>query len=268
MKLINNIKQTIKNFNSLTKTYNPSMLASAVVFYLLTVLIPLSVLIVQILAALDLSSSRYPNLIINLPTNNTINIFSSIFLFVNMVWVSSQLMNALNLASDTVYSSVKPRKYWRLRIYSFFLTFFFIVMVIIIVVLIMALSYLIERVINLRIFANYPILISLVHIGQLIIQFLGIWFLTAFIYKYIIPVKVRFKTVLKTCLIVMVSWFILTFAYQSFLINYQLSSYTILYGTLANLFIFLFWLYLMVYVFIIGLIYNYYLFKNKSIKHV
>lgn len=266
MKIWKKIKQIFKTFNSLTKTYNPSMLASAVVFYILIVLIPLSVLIVQILAALNIQSSRYPNLITNLPNNNAINIFSSLFLFVNMIWVSSQLMNALNIASDTIYSSIKPRKYLSLRIYSFFLTFIFIVMVIIEIVFIMTLSYLMERVINLKIFMQRPILISLVNLGQITIQFFGIWFLTAFLYKYIIPVKVKLKTVLKTCLIVMISWFVLTFAYQSFLITYKIESYTLLYGALANVFIFLFWLYLMVYVFIFGLIYNYYLYNKKSIN--
>ena len=260
-KIWKKIKKLNSTFSKLTKTYNPAMLAAAVVFYLLMVLLPLSALFFHVLSLLQLETV-FDDLL-SAPARLPIDFISGSILIINLLWVSSRLLDALNIASDTVYYTVKARSSWWRRLYSFILMIVFILIVIIVVIILIGISYLSGLFVRSALFQKTPLLLSVIQIGQLIVQFLAILALTTFIYKYTIPVKIKLKTVIKTCSLVLVAWFVLTYIFQSFIITYQHESYSLLYGTLANTFLFLFWLYLMSYVFIYGLIYNYYLYQKK-----
>ena len=151
---------------------------------------------------------------------------------------------------------------WKRRIYSFLIT---LLLVFIIVVEIIAFGDFCfnQTFCPKQHLYQYPLLLSALHILEIIIQFVGIWILTGFIYKYVIPVKVKLGAVLKSCLIITAIWFVMTFLYQTFFVSFKQEAYTLLYGTLANTFLFLLWLYAISYVFIAGLIFNYYLYRKQ-----
>ena len=260
--MIEKIKKLFKTYQSLTKTYHPSLLASAIVFYILMVILPLGGLVLYLLGKLSIEVEGYPNLF-GAIANPRLSIVSSIVLLFNLLWVSSQLTDTLNIVSDVVYTDVKERVFWKRRIYSFLITLLLVFIIVVEIIAFLVISVLIKRFAQNNIFYQYPLLLSALHILQIIIQFVGIWILTGFIYKYVIPVKVKLGVVLKSCLIISAIWFVMTFLYQTFFVSFKQEAYTLLYGTLANTFLFLLWLYAISYVFIAGLIFNYYLYRKQ-----
>ena len=60
--MIEKIKKLFKTYQSLTKTYHPSLLASAIVFYILMVILPLGGLVLYLLGKLSIEVEGYPNL--------------------------------------------------------------------------------------------------------------------------------------------------------------------------------------------------------------
>ena len=260
--MIQKIKTFLKTFHSLTKTYHPALLASAIVFYILMVILPLGGLVLYILGSLSIEVDGYPDLF-GAIGNPRVSIVSSIILFFNLLWVSSQLTDTLNIVSDVVYTDVKKRIFWKRRIYSFLITLLLVFIIVVEIIAFLVVSFLIKHLANNQIFYQYPLLLSAIHILQILIQFVGIWILTSFVYKYVIPVKVKLSAVLKSCLGVTIVWFTMTFLYQSFFVSFQQEAYTVLYGALANIFLFLLWLYAISYVFIAGLIFNYYLYRKQ-----
>jgi membrane protein len=260
--MIQKIKTFLKTYHSLTKTYHPALLARAIVFYILMVILPLGGLVLYILGSLSIEVDGYPDLF-GAIGNPRVSIVSSIILFFNLLWVSSQLTDTLNIVSDVVYTDVKKRIFWKRRIYSFLITLLLVFIIVVEIIAFLVVSFLIKRLANNQIFYQYPLLLSAIHILQILIQFVGIWILTSFVYKYVIPVKVKLSAVLKSCLGVTIVWFTMTFLYQSFFVSFQQEAYTVLYGALANIFLFLLWLYAISYVFIAGLIFNYYLYRKQ-----
>jgi membrane protein len=97
-----------------------------------------------------------------------------------------------------------------------------------------------------------------------IINFLAIAIFVIALYKYLIPIKIRFKKVYASAFLVTVAWYVLTFALR---ISFGLSKNTpVIYGTFSNIYMILVWLYSVSFVFILGIILNYYLYLKAGKK--
>ena len=173
--------------------------------------------------------------------NPRVSIVSSIILFFNLLWVSSQLTDTLNIVSDVVYTDVKKRIFWKRRIYSFLITLLLVFIIVVEIIAFLVVSFLIKRLANNQIFLPNSAFAFRYSISWQILINVGIWILPVLVYKYVFPVKVKKRRyeILFGCDNFV--WFTMTFLYQVFL---SVSKGSI-YGCTEHLqfFCFLLWLY-------------------------
>ena len=93
----------------------------------------------------------------------------------------------------------------------------------------------------------------ILNIIQFICPFLFIITFIGIVYKYIIPVKIAFKKTLKTSASITALIFLITIIYQQVLIKISSNHYQNMYGIFAGSISFLIWLYIICYIFLMGI---------------
>ncbi|MBQ8292290.1 MAG: YihY/virulence factor BrkB family protein [Bacilli bacterium] len=252
--MLEKIKKYLKLYEELTKTYSINILSSAVTYNLILIFLPLIMLLNIITKSLGIS-----NVIYELNEIRIEGIIPTIFLVINLLWSTSTLVLIFNQTGDTIYHTVQKRSYFKTRISSFI---YFLVIIIFII-----LSFIFVFVINhfIKITNNYFIKLGL-EIFEFIGDFISVWLISGFIYKKIIPVKVRFKDTIGISFIITIIWYLLTIIVFPFLNYFLTISYYKIYYSLSSVFIFIFYLHIIVKVFILGIIYQYYLYIKKYKK--
>lgn len=228
--MIKKLKKIIKTYNNLTKTYSIRVLASSITYNLVLIIIPLISLI---------------NILVNKIWYG-IGIISIVFI-INLLWTTSSLFLTLKQTSDIIYYDVSKRRYLKSRIFSFIYCLIVVMFIVILIIFNLITNYLEYYLVN------------------ILVEYVMIFFIICFIYKKIIPVYVKYKTLVLTSLIITTLWGLLSYLFV-YLMKYLELSYYSLYNNLASVFVFIYYLYLLSYIFILGIIYQYYLYK-KSINH-
>lgn len=250
--MLDKIKKIINLYQEITKTYSLRILTSAITYNLILIIIPLLILLNVIMNQLGL-----PVVTNNLTNYEDEGIVPTIILVINLFWSTSTLFLTFNQTGDTIYHTVKKRGYLESRIKSFI--YFFLI--VIFVVLAVFIIFLINKIINLT---DILFIKTILNVLELLCNLISIWLISAFIYKKIIPVKVSFKKSLMVSMVITIVWYILTTLFFP-LLNFFLSqSYSKMYQSLASLFIIIYYLYILVKVFIIGIIFLYYLYAKKE----
>lgn len=265
---INFIKKSYNTFKRLTKDYDLSIFSAAVVFYILTVFVPLLMLLSEVFRMayelnidffeknLNENTAEILRLILLTKTPVEMKGIAGILFLINMVWISSKLMNALNRISDLVYVKVENRNTIKLRIRSFVMMLLAVFLLFFDVVGIVVLNYFIDIFYRESIPPIFILRFLFTDVLPFLSNFLGIALFVVLLYKYLIPIKVSFRNVLASSFLVTVGWYLLSIILRFyFSIN---TNKSLIYGTFANIFVILIWLYFLSYVFILGLVYNYY----------
>lgn len=227
--MTNKIKNLIKVFNILTKNYSTRILASSVTYNLILIIIPLISLIETLVNKIWLG----------------IGITSLVFV-INLLWTTSSLILTLKQTSDIIYYDIDKRGYFRSRVLSFIYCLIVILLIVLLIVFNLVTNYL-----------GY-------YISSILVELIMFFLIISFIYKKIIPVYVKYKTLFFTSFIITISWCTLSYLFV-YLLKYLEISYYSLYNDFALVFVFIYYLYLISYIFVVGIIYQYYLYK-KSIK--
>lgn len=270
------LKKSYKRFKLLTKDYDISIFSAAIVFYILSVFVPLLMLLSEVFRMLYQFNIGFFEENLNETTASIINTIlltktpmqmkgfaGALFLF-NMIWISSKLMNALNRISDLVYVEVKNRNTLKLRIRSFVMMLFAVFLLFFDVVLMISLNYLIGIFYKETLPPIFIFRFLFTDVIPFLINLFGIAVFVLLLYKYIIPIKITFRKVLFSSFLVTVIWYLLTIILRYyFSIN---KNNSIIYGTFSSIFAILIWLYFLSYVFILGLVYNYYQYLEHGKK--
>lgn len=253
--MITIIKNYLKIYDKLTKTYSVRILSSAVTFSIILMVIPLVMIINIILDRIGIEAT-----ILNY-TYQESGLFSSIVFIINLFWSTSNLMLTFNQIGDTVYHTIDKRSYIKMRIKSF-LTFLLLILFIIgMFLFIFIINYFIPQI---KILVIKYLFFFLEFIGE----FISVWLITGFVYKKLIPVKIKLKNTLTISMIITVIWYLLTSIFFPIIEWFIIDNYIEIYKTYASIFLLIYYLYIMVYVFICGIIFHYFLYlkKNKTIK--
>lgn len=253
--MITIIKNYLKIYDKLTKTYSVRILSSAVTFSIILMVIPLVMIINIILDRIGIETT-----ILNY-TYQESGLFSSIVFIINLFWSTSNLMLTFNQIGDTVYHTIDKRSYIKMRIKSF-LTFLLLILFIIgMFLFIFIINYFIPQI---KILVIKYLFFFLEFIGE----FISVWLITGFVYKKLIPVKIKLKNTLTISMIITVIWYLLTSIFFPIIEWFIIDNYIEIYKTYASIFLLIYYLYIMVYVFICGIIFHYFLYlkKNKTIK--
>lgn len=248
------MREKIKKFLQYLDQINPTILASSITFYILFMLLPVSSFIGSILGWLNLTPFVMYKYRLS---QNIISLFTFVM---SILWVSSKFANALTISSDIIYQDVEGRRGIKRRIFAFFFMIFFILVVIFQIVCLLFLIYFLKELVGIK---EYYFIFWI----QIILQFLAISLISGLIYKYVIPIKIKFKRTFLMSAIVTILWYSLTFGFRFIERYFGSTSYENLYGNMASTMLFMLWIYLIVLVYLYGLIFNYYMTKNTRNMH-
>lgn len=232
------ISHLIKTISYVNKKINPSLLASALTFYFTIAFLPFYQLILYVVGKLEITNHPFY-------IHQEFNFFKMSIYIISTIWASSKFIHTLHLISDVIYFKVKERPRFKLRVLSFIYTFFLFLIIIVEMILVFYFGYLKQN-------CNKTIYF-IISIVETVFPFLLLFSIFSLLYKYIIPIKIKFKDVWKTGLVIAFLIYVLMILYQQIFQRYLLDKYMNVYGTFSNIISLIIWIYLNCYIFLIGM---------------
>ena len=237
-----------------------SILPGHLAFNIVMMIIPIFSVIGVLGANLDLNQllsnleNNVPNAIMEVITSaintNTSSFNFFLFLFFSF-WITSSGCRALISASDILYKvkTVNPIK-------KYLKSFLMVIILFLLIGFIIIVPVLGDLIINLliQIFGRSAFLEGLYHILKYPVSLILMFMLIKTLYLISPNIKIKHKYMNNGAFFTTVSWFLLMRIYSYHLNNY--SNYNLYYGSLANILIILVWVYLMAYLYTIGLALN------------
>ena len=248
------LKKWYKEYQALTKHYHPSLIVAGIEYNLILVIVPIWYLLEVVLKYIGLDS------IINLNEqwHETIGLpdvgIATLLLIINVVIITARFIKSLTKASDIVFND-ELRKNISLNVRNYCLAFL-LIMGIIGLSVVTAIIISISRYFKLKWFTE---------ILRIVLPFMLFWIIISVIFKYVIPIKVRYRDAFKICFIINAYYYLAIFVYRFLLTIPIWKKYQLLYGNVAFIIIFLYFLYILIYLFLFALIWYYK--KNKK-KHI
>ncbi len=243
-------KKQLKELSKYLNEVNPSTLAASITFYLLFIIIPIMVLLSNIFKFLQI------DFLPDYQFSNTKNIISLISLVISIIWVSSKFINELHISSDVIYQEEKRRPRISRKIRSIILMVILLIIITAQIAFVIYFLYFFKNILQIN---EYYVMLIL----QFLLQFISISLILGFLYKVVVPIKIKFKQTFFISLLITLIWYILTIVY--YYVNYilKLNNYDVLYGTTSSLMLFIFWLYLIVLSFVYVVCLHYYFTKKR-----
>ena len=232
-KIITFIKQIQYN----NRKMKLSVLSSSLVFYLILAIIPFIQIIEYVLNKTKLLNNMvfYPSM------------FYTIFLIVYLIWISSKFLHIIHQISDIIYYNIEERSHFKVRIKSFIYMIIILLITLMLIVFTIYLSY-----VKNNIQAN---IIFIIEITQVFIPIIWIILLFMFLYKKIIPVKIKWSQTIRVGSITGLLIYISIRLYEQIVEVYLKNKYLTVYGRYASLVSLLVWLYFSCYIFLSGMAY-------------
>ena len=256
-----NIKKYLKRILKLIRLDEMEILPGHLAFYLVLMMVPVCSLIGLLSSALNLHTisdvlkENIPLAVFNLINNvnkgtNNYNIFLFIIL---SLWLSSRGTKAIIISSNLLFkikdkNNIKIRLKALLMVIILFLLIDFIILVPVLGdIIIKYLSTFFKE-------TGTLVIKNIYHLLKYPVSILLMFILIKFLYTMAPSEKIESKYMNHGALFTTISWLILSRVYSYHLNNY--SSYNVYYGNLSNILILLVWVYLLSYIFTIGLSLN------------
>ena len=238
--------------------------AAQIAFFLLLSLVPTIIVISQLLGVFDIPISLFDKWMeenINVEIAGTIRelltsrstVGNNIFLIAVAFWAASRGQFALMRIANYTYSGGRSTgNYWTERIRSFRSMFVTVLMYAAVVFLLVygnTLFYLAAG----R-FVKQTILVKIWSIFRWPVTVLLYFLLVLFIYYLLPQEKWRFRDILPGAIASSAGMLLVTVVYSSY-VTY-VSTYNIIYGSLASIAVLLFWFYFLAWVLVLGILFN------------
>lgn len=180
--------------------------------------------------------------------------FNTIILVIITIFVASNGANSIIITSNTLYK-IRKSNSLKNRIKAFIITFIFLGILIFMFIIPIFGSQIIEIISNL--FHNPKIhnaLMIIYNILQIPLSLLFIYFNIKLIYTLSPDEKIKSKDVTNGALFTTITWVITSQIYSYYIEHF--SNYTRVYGNLSNLIMLMLFIYLLAYIFVIGMALN------------
>lgn len=269
------IKDFFKEIYHVLRLPEMLILPGNLAFFLFLSLIPSITLIGVITSLFSLSTDTLINFLnINLPSgvsdillpfvNATSLNASTIFLIVLGFYLSSNGSDSLIIASNILYK-VRNENYIFRRIKALFMSFWLILLIIFILIFLAFGNFILSWLVNFSsifnfIVDNYYVIMIL----KYFIAFIFILFVIKILYTMAPNINIKSKSVNKGAIFSTITIMFVTSLYSFYVAN--IAHYDIMYGSLANLAVLIFLIYLISYILVIGIAinHNYYLINVKD----
>lgn len=265
MKRFKEIKRT---FLSILKRAEMQILPGQIAFYFLMSIIPIAAITTVIASYISrdynfvsaLSSvipKVFSDILLSLSQNmEKGGIFVVIFLY---ILLASNAPSSIIIASNMLYGIKQPR-FINLKVKSFVMTIM-IVLLLLFVIFIPLLGDLIVSILIKVFSANLYSYRFVYKIVKLLVSCLIIFSIIKLLYTMAPSARIKSRTTTKGAIFTTISWMVVTEIY-AFYITY-IASYDVIYGNFANILILLMWLYLLGYLFVVGMAINVEVFESQ-----
>ena len=270
----NRIKRVIKSFFDILRKPEMQILPGQIAFYFLMSFIPILALFSLILGLvtenLDLISiinQNVPDVLGNILINfieGAKNGGSFLILFVCYMLVGSNGPSSIIIASNTLYG-VKNSNQIKLKIKSFLMLLIIVLLLLFMLFVPIGGDVLIKYI--LKLIGNPEFLYKLKPLYSLLkifFSFLFIFISIKVLFTMAPDIKIKSKKTTLGALFTTVSWIIATEGFAFYIT--KIADYNKLYGNFASILILLMWVYLLAYLFVIGMAMNINKHKNKEIR--
>lgn len=242
-----------------------SILPGQLAFSFVTTIIPILVLIAIIASTFSISLSSITNFIsesfptavsdLLLPLINGRGFdFNIVLFFIAAFYLSSTGAYSIITAANVVYNVRKKRTIAK-RIKSFIMTTFLILLILFMVIIPAFGNLIFDTIANLKIFSSASSEILIIYyILKYPLSFIFIYITLKIIYTIAPDKDIESKSVTNGCIFTTIVWILVTEIYSYYVSN--VVHYDIFYGSISNIVILLTWVYLLAYVFVIGLVIN------------
>ena len=263
--MIEKLKRQIKKIFKIIRKPVMSILPGQLAFSFVLTIIPVIVLIAILATTFSISLDTITNIIkSNLPKavsdlllpliNGRGFDLSILFYLITALWLASTGAYSIITASDVIYNTRRKNEVEK-RIKSIILTFFIISLVLFMIVIPAFGDFIVEFIANLKIFSGIKKEILIVYyILKYPLSFIFIYILIKIIYTIAPSKDIMSKSVTRGSLFTTTLWLIATQIYSFWVSN--IANYDILYGSISNIIILLTWVYILAYIFVIGMILN------------
>ena len=258
MQTFNEIKTT---FLSILKKPEMQILPGQIAFYFLMSIIPIAAITTAVASYITkdfnfvqtLSSvvpKAFSDILISLSSNMEV---SGVFLVIILyVLLASNAPSSIIIASNMLYGVKQPR-FINLKVKSFVMTIM-IVLLLLFVILIPLFGDLIVKILvdvfNTNLY-SYRFVYKIV---KIVFSCLIVFSIIKLLFTMAPSAKIKSKMTTKGAIFTTVSWMLVTELYAFYITH--IASYDVVYGTFANILILLMWLYLLGYLFVVGMAIN------------
>lgn len=254
-------KKIINSFTDILKSPEMQILPGQIAFYLVMAIIPIATITaafasyINSFSFIDSVNSVLPPALADILAylSRDMRFQGVAFVLVFYILVGSNAPGSIIIASNILYDIKQPR-YIKRKLKSFVMTII-IVVLLLFVILIPLFGDIIVRflvkVFNSNLLENYRLLyVVLKALGSFVIMF----FILKLLYTYAPSKRIDRRTTTKGSLFTSIGWILATYMYSFYITN--IASYDVVYGNFANVLILLLWVYILAYLFVVGMALN------------
>lgn len=263
------ITSIYKNFIKILKKPEMKILPGHLAFYLLMSLIPIVALASLIASFFIKSFDLLEVLSIHLPlgvSDLLESVISSaqgydnfILLFLLYIFLASNGTAAITTASNALYD-VRSRNFWKSKIKSIIMALILIFLILILFIIPIFGEILVTYFIKFLTIAQQELITEIFPVAKWLLSFFIMFVLIKIIYKMAPDKKISFRTTTIGSLFTSISWLIATEAFVFYVT--KIAKYDLLYGNFAHILVLLLWIYILAYLFVIGMALN----RNLELK--
>lgn len=256
------VKRILTGFTEILQKPEMQILPGQIAFYFIMSIIPIAAIsaiiasyITKSFDFLDTIGSVMPSVLADILVSltNDMQFQGVAFVLILYLLLGSNAPASIITASNMLYN-VKQPSYLRLKIKSFVMTII-IVMLLLFVVLIplfgdVIVKFFIE-VFNSNFLYNYKWFYIII---KGVVSFLIMYFIIKVLYTLAPSAKIKSSTTTKGSLFTTIGWIVATYIFAFYITN--IASYDVIYGNFANILILLLWVYILAYLFVVGMAFN------------
>ena len=263
--MIDKLREQIKVIFKIIRKPVMSILPGQLAFSFVLTIIPVIALIAIFATTFSISLNSITNMVSNnlpkavsdllLPLINGRGFdFSILVYLITAIWLASTGAYSIITASDVIYNTRRKNEVEK-RIKSIIMTFFIISLVLFMVVIPAFGDFIVEFIASLKVFSKISDEILIVYyIFKYPLSFIFIYILIKIIYTIAPSKDILSKSVTRGSLFTTILWMVATQIYSFWVGN--VAHYDIFYGSISNIIILLMWVYILAYIFVIGMILN------------
>lgn len=266
------IKEIFKIIYTIFSTPELNILPGQLAFYLLMSIVPILVIVSVIASYLNINvnlisaieealPSAISSIILQFFTSDLPNISFIIILWCYLI-LATNGPSAIIVTSNELYKLKQP-SFFHLKMKAFMMTIIMILLLLFMILIPIFGDTIIKFILGLfnnpEVFIKYAPIYKFI---KILISFVFIYISIKLLYTIAPNAKIKSRSTTKGALFTTIGWIVFSELFAFYIT--KIADYSLLYGNFANVLILLLWVYLLAYVFVVGMIININMYNGKD----